>query len=105
MSSLRQKLGVDSSCSNYDSLPDLGFILNGRILSLKPADYVKRTGNQCSLALMSLDIDSTDPSPLFVFGIPFLQRYLTAYDLKNMQVGFASAKHKNEMSASLLHVD
>jgi len=105
VAALTGKLNVDSHCSNFGSLPDLGFILNGRILSLKPTDYVKKTSSYCSLSLMTLDIDKDDPAPLFVFGIPFLQRYYTAYDLQDHRVGFAAARHANQEPASLLLAD
>jgi len=32
--------------------------------------------------------------PLFVLGIPFLQKYYTVYDQGNSRVGFAVANHK-----------
>jgi len=103
VSDLRAKLGVQHDCSNYDSLPTLGFIVNDRILSLHPEDYVEK-GRSCSLSLMALDVPPPK-GPLFVFGIPFLQRYFTAYDLVNKRVGFSVAKHTGRTPEALLSVD
>jgi len=104
VSTLTAKLNVQPNCGNYDQLPNLGFVVNERILSLRPQDYVEKTETSCSLALMSLDVPPPK-GPLFVFGIPFLQRYLTVYDVTNNRVGFAVAKHKGQPAEMLLHME
>merc|ERR1719162_2209728 len=73
---LRLKLGVNSDCSGVDALPKLGFIVGGRVLNLMPSDYVDRSDTKCEVSLMSLDIPPPN-GPLFIFGIPFLQRFYT----------------------------
>jgi len=41
-----------------------------------------------------MDLDVPPPmGPLFIFGIPFLQKFFTVYDHSSKQVGFALAKH------------
>jgi len=100
ISDLRAKLDIKSDCSNYDTAPNLGFIVNGKILSLHPEDYIDKSGS-CSLSLMTLDVPPPK-GPLFVFGIPFLQRYFTVYDLINSRVGFSVAKHKGRTPEPLL---
>jgi len=87
-------------------MPNLGFGVRGKtgkpkILSLSPSEYAS---GACSLSLMSLDVPPPK-GPLFVFGIPFLQKYYTVYDHENDMVGFAVAKHKGETPASFLEVD
>jgi len=93
--SLKKQLDVSPNCSNYDALPDLGFVIGGRILSLTPSEYVDRSGSSCRLALMPLDLPPPN-GPLFIFGIPFLQKYYSVYDWENARVGFAVARHAGE---------
>jgi len=104
MSQLRRLLNVRSDCSNYDQLSKLGFIIGGRILSLNPSDYVSRTQWGCRLSLMDLDIPPP-AGPIFIFGIPFLQRYYTVYDEPNSRVGFAVAQHKGRVPEALVEAD
>lgn len=94
MDKLAEKLNVLVDCSNYDSLPKLGFILDGHILNLEPHDYVDKDGSRCDVSLMPLDVPPPK-GPLFVFGIPFLQKFYTVYDEANRQIGFGVAKHEN----------
>eukprot|EP00930_Biecheleria_cincta_P059456 TRINITY_DN45190_c0_g1_i1.p1 TRINITY_DN45190_c0_g1~~TRINITY_DN45190_c0_g1_i1.p1 ORF type:complete len:427 (+),score=66.05 TRINITY_DN45190_c0_g1_i1:61-1341(+) len=89
---LRSRLKVAGDCSNYDSLPDLGFVVEGRVLNLKPQDYVDNSGKSCSVSLMTLDVPPPN-GPLFIFGDPFLRKFFTAYDRANRKVGFAAARH------------
>lgn len=104
MGQLRSKVNVRSDCSNYDSLPQLGFIIGGRILNLAPPDYVDKTTVGCTISMMDLDVPPP-AGPLFVFGIPFLQKYYTVYDAVNSRVGFAVAKHKGKTPEALLSFD
>eukprot|EP00419_Tripos_fusus_P027548 CAMPEP_0172708024 /NCGR_PEP_ID=MMETSP1074-20121228/50314_1 /TAXON_ID=2916 /ORGANISM="Ceratium fusus, Strain PA161109" /LENGTH=465 /DNA_ID=CAMNT_0013530909 /DNA_START=48 /DNA_END=1445 /DNA_ORIENTATION=- len=101
MSQLRGLLKVRTDCSNYHDLPKLGFIIGGRILSLSPSDYVSRTAWGCRVSLMNLDLPPP-AGPIFIFGIPFLQRYYTVYDESNSRVGFAVAQHKGRVPEVLV---
>jgi cathepsin E len=95
---LKAMLNVKSDCSNFEMLPTLGFVISGKVLHLHPSDYIDRDAKQrsdCKLSLM--DLDMPPPlGPIFVFGIPFLQRYYTVYDMSRSRVGFAVAKHSGE---------
>jgi hypothetical protein len=101
---LQSKLNVDSDCGNYETLPKLGFIVGEHILNLDPKDYVDKKGNDCEVSLMSLDVPPPK-GPIFVFGIPFLQKFFTVYDHAKNRVGFAIAKHSGEEPAVLVSVN
>lgn len=97
---LVETLGVMSNCSNFAQLPKLGFQIGEHILNLEPKDYINRGGyplrnggQTCEVALMALDVPPPK-GPLFIFGIPFLQRYYTVYDEANLKIGFGLARHK-----------
>jgi len=92
---LAQRLDVQSDCSNYDSLPKLGFQTAGRILNLEPRDYIDRAEGHCEISLMPLDVPPPQ-GPLFVFGIPFLQRFYTVYNKAERKIGFAVARHHGQ---------
>lgn len=98
---LSDKLNVAEDCSNFHSLPNLGFAVGDRVMNLKPEDYVAQNGGACTLGLMSLDIPPPR-GPLFIFGDPFLRKYYTIYDQDKMRVGFAVAKHEERPATSLL---
>mmetsp|Transcript_106946 Transcript_106946/g.312752 ORF Transcript_106946/g.312752 Transcript_106946/m.312752 type:complete len:430 (-) Transcript_106946:73-1362(-) len=104
ISQLSQALNVKADCSNYNNLPKLGFIIGGRILSLDPRDYVDNVGDRyCDVSLMNLDVPPPK-GPLFVFGIPFLQKYYSVYDHANNKVGFAVARHEGREADVLVEV-
>lgn len=92
ISALSDRLNVAKNCSNFHDMPDVGFIVGGHILNLRPDDYIDMDDNRCAVALMTLDIPPPK-GPLFIFGDPFLRKYYTVYDRENLQVGFALAKH------------
>mmetsp|Transcript_121425 Transcript_121425/g.344030 ORF Transcript_121425/g.344030 Transcript_121425/m.344030 type:complete len:419 (-) Transcript_121425:146-1402(-) len=103
MEKLRTKLNVAADCSNFKQLPNLGFVVGGRILSLAPSDYVVRDDRGCGMRFMNIDIPPPN-GPLLIFGIPFLQKFYTVYDTSTNRVGFAVAKHEGEEPIELLTV-
>merc|ERR1719162_294535 len=95
---LSTKLGAKDDCSNFHELPTIGFKIGDRVLNLSPDDYMDKSAGDCSFSVMSLDVPPPK-GPLFIFGDPFLRRFVTIYDKKGPRVGFAVAKHSN-MDAS-----
>jgi len=102
---LAKRLNVRSDCSNYHTVPNLGFVMGDHVLNLNPQDYVDKGPDGCEVSLMPLDVPPPN-GPLFIFGDPFLRKYYTAYDRRNGQVGFAAARHSDmsESQASALLV-
>jgi saccharopepsin len=92
---LHDKLSVKEDCANFEHLPNLGFVVQGHILNLEPTDYIDKADGVCKVSLMRLDVPPPN-GPLFVFGIPFLQKFYTVYDKESQKVGFAVAKHAGQ---------
>jgi len=105
VSSLQEKVSAKEDCSNFDQLPNIGFKIGNKILNLKPEDYMDRDESGCSFSLMPLDVPPPR-GPLFIFGDPFLRRFVTIYDKSGPAVGFAVSKHEamDEIQASKLIV-
>lgn len=104
ISDLLEKLNAKKDCSNYHNLPKLGFVIGSHILELEPRDYIDKAGHNCEVSLMALDVPPPK-GPLFVFGIPFLQKFYTVYDHYNNRVGFAVAKHAGQKAMALMTMD
>jgi len=97
---LEKKLNVHENCSNYDSLPTLGFTFQGKTFSLTPDDYIDSQRTEqgttgCWLGL--LPVPDTGKGPLVVLGYPFLRQVYTVLDVgaegATPRVGFGKAKH------------
>jgi hypothetical protein len=95
---LTAKLGAKDDCSNFDQLPSIGFKVRNKVLNLAPEDYMDNSDGECSFSIMSLDVPPPK-GPLFIFGDPFLRRFVTIYDKRGPRVGFAVARHGNMDSA------
>merc|ERR1719388_671249 len=89
---LSDKVGAKGDCSNFAMLPRVGFKLGNKVLNLEPDDYMDKGEGDCSFSLMALDVPPPK-GPLFIFGDPFLRRFVTIYDRSGPKVGFAVAKH------------
>jgi pepsin A len=100
VNSLLDQLNVATNCSNFASLPDISFVVAGRMLSLSPEDYVDRdaSGHDCTLPLMTQDVKPGE-GPVWIFGDPFLRKFYTVYDRDKMQVGIALASHRQRGDA------
>jgi hypothetical protein len=91
---LSNKLNAKDDCSNFDQLPTIGFKVKNKVLNLSPEDYMDKSTGDCSFSVMALDVPPPK-GPLFIFGDPFLRRFVTIYDRSGPRVGFAVAKHGN----------
>jgi hypothetical protein len=93
---LSNKLDAKEDCSNFHELPTIGFKIKNKVLNLSPEDYMDKSSGDCSFSVMSLDVPPPK-GPLFIFGDPFLRRFVTIYDRNGgghgPRVGFAVAKH------------
>jgi len=89
---LLEQLSIDKDCSNYDSLPLLGFHFGEYELSLEPSDYVEKVGTDCWPKINKLDLPPPT-GPLMLLGEPFLKRFYTVYDRQALRMGVAVAKH------------
>jgi len=96
---MSQALNVQPDCSNFERLPKLGFRIGGRVLNLEPRDYIDQAGGRCDVAFMPLDVPPPK-GPLFVLGIPFLQKFYTVYDDEKRRVGFGVARHAGQTAAA-----
>jgi len=95
---LTDKLAAKDDCSNFDQLPSIGFKVGNKVLNLAPEDYMDNAAGDCSFSVMSLDVPPPK-GPLFIFGDPFLRRFVTIYDKHGPRVGFAVAKNGNVNAA------
>jgi len=95
---LSNLVNVKEDCSNFDQLPKLGFQMGDHVLNLRPDDYVDRSSSDCSFSLMSLDVPPPK-GPVFIFGDPFLRRFVTIFDRAQSRVGFAVAKHRDDSTS------
>jgi len=89
---LSRMVNAKEDCSNFDELPNLGFQIGNTVLNLRPDDYMDKSAAGCSFSLMALDVPPPK-GPVFIFGDPFLRRFVTIYDRSKPAVGFAVAKH------------
>lgn len=101
VTALQEKLSPKDDCSNFDSLPKIGFRVGNKILNLAPEDYMDRDATGCSFSLMPLDVPPPR-GPLFIFGDPFLRRFVTIYDKSGPHVGFAVAKGFSDASSFIV---
>lgn len=100
---LSSMVNAKSDCSNFDSLPMLGFQIGDKVLNLKPDDYMDKAASDCSFSLMSLDVPPPK-GPLFIFGDPFLRRFVTIFDRSVPRVGFAVAKHSDDQGTAAMEL-
>lgn len=65
-------------CNRVKELPDFIIILNERKYKLTSHEYTEEINGLCYLLILPLDFGGA-----WIFGIPFMQRYFTVFDLSS----------------------
>ncbi|GFO24895.1 cathepsin d [Plakobranchus ocellatus] len=83
-------------CSKVDSLPDVGFLVNGHSLPLSSKDYVIKEDEDgqviCFSAFTGLH-GNEYKTPAWTFGSSFMRAYYIYFDKGSSRLGFAKARH------------
>lgn len=98
---------VKEDCSNFKSLLNLRFQINGVIFNLNPKYYVMKVPDEvlnpdkfppsdeikCMNAYMTLNALSNKEKYTILLGTPFLKKFYTVFDRERKKIGFAVANH------------
>lgn len=103
---LKQKVPINADCSNYGSLPDMVFVINGQKFAIPPKEYVSRQdgygGARCELHYLPLDLEPP-LGPLLILGDPFFHSYYTIFDVEKKMLGFGKPSQKALPFSALAH--
>lgn len=84
---------VDASCKNLDSLPEIGFTIDGQHYPLAPSDYVLKVTelgqSECLLGIQSMDFPAG--FDYFIVGDVFMRKYPSYFNLNDNTVSFQVA--------------
>jgi len=98
ITAILREVDVQEDCSNYDTLPLIGFHFRMFVFNLDKTDYVKRVGSKCVHQFLAIDLDPSKGS-LVLLGDPFMKRYFTIFDRDTLKIGLAWAVHAEDPDA------
>merc|ERR1719424_375285 len=89
ITTLVNAIGADNDCANYDSLPDLFFVMMGKggekvNLILTKHEYMDKSDWGCAPLMHPLELPPGMP-PMLILGQSFFQKYYMVFDGANMQ--------------------
>jgi len=73
------------------ALPNVDFVIGGKIYTLTKEDYTLRAGGSCVFAFQAMDIPAP-MGPLYILGDVFMRAHYVKHDVDNMRLGFAQSK-------------
>jgi hypothetical protein len=98
ISTILAALNVKQDCTNYEALPQLGFVFQGQVFHLDRRDYVKRvmtdSNVQCYHQFLPMEL-SGKKKDLILLGEPFMKKFYTVFDRESLNIGLALSKHKD----------
>lgn len=79
---------VEWRCEDgLESFPKFTFNINGYDLVLDPEEYILQAGKSWTILIMDAK-RKVDWEDTIIFGVSFLRKYYTIFDIKNSKIGF-----------------
>jgi hypothetical protein len=84
-------------CNGMDTMSDISIQIDSHAYTLTCYDFVKVTGDVCTLLIIPLGGDpAPEQSPPWIIGTVFMRKYYTVFDVSNKRIGFALANHPED---------
>lgn len=92
ITAILNRLKIQEDCSNYNTLPNVGFAFEMYILNIEKQDYVKKAGSRCYHQFLMIDMPEPR-GPAILLGDPFMRRYMAIFDRESLKIGLSFAIH------------